>query len=132
MNIIGLDIGKKKTGICLFLEGICIPSRTIHSSQISAVVKELAEEYAAELIVIGVPLADDGSETEMSAEIRTAAETALSCMNIRMEFFNERYSSKEAGRKIADSGIDFNDDDSISACIILEDYLNEKKQKIQN
>ena len=131
MNLIGLDIGTKRTGICLYLEGICIPNKTIETRHLNGRVLELIREYSINRIIVGVPLSKDGEETEMSVWIRKAIEECCSLNDIDTVFFNERYSSAEAKRKIRASGMETKDDDCISACVILEDYIHEEEQTIQ-
>lgn len=131
MNLIGLDVGTKRTGICLYLQGICIPNKTIETSCLNERVSELVTEYSIDKIIAGVPLSKDSEETEMSAWIRKTVQESCSLNGIDTVFFNERYSSAEAKRKIRASGMETKDDDCISACVILEDYLNEEEQTIQ-
>lgn len=131
MNLIGLDVGTKRTGICLYLEGICIPNKTIETSCMNERVSGLINEYSIDRIIAGVPLSKDGEETEMSAWIRKTVQESCSSLCIDTVFYNERYSSAEAKRKIRASGLETKDDDCISACIILEDYINEEEQTIQ-
>ena len=59
-------------------------------------IEELVQEWSPRLIVLGLPPNTDGTESEMTREVKTfAAELQTRC-GIPVEFVDERYTSAEA------------------------------------
>jgi putative Holliday junction resolvase len=131
MNIISLDIGMKRTGICLYLENILLPQKTVETAFLDSSLQSIIKENDYEIVIVGVPLDKEMRETEMSGRIREIAKNLKSISSLKIEFFNEHLTTKEAER-LAKSDIKKNKQksavDSLSAMIILEEYLNEKEK----
>lgn len=131
MNIMSIDIGKKRTGICLCLEGILLPQESFKTEALQEKVSYFTENYPIESVVVGLPLDSEGGMTDMAAWIKSEAEKLRLPGSVKVDFFNERLTTKEAERIIRED--DFREKgkkniDSISAMIILKEYLeNEKK-----
>ncbi|MDD3803146.1 MAG: Holliday junction resolvase RuvX [bacterium] len=130
-NIISLDIGMKRTGICICLEGILLPQRGEETDKLDKRLCQILSENSYSLAVVGLPLDKDMRETDMAAKIKEKVKNLKSLEGLRIEFFDERLSTKEAERMSRET---FKKDkrrdavDSLSAMLILEEYLrNEKK-----
>lgn len=130
-NIISLDIGMKRTGICLFLEGILLPQGGEETEKLDKRLAQILSENDYSMAVVGLPLDAEMHETEMSAKIRERVRSLKSLEGLRVEFFDERLTTKEAERLSRESiRRERRKDavDSLSAMLILEEYLrNEKK-----
>jgi len=130
-NIISLDIGMKRTGICLFLEGILLPQGGEETEKLDKRLAQILSENDYSMAVVGLPLDGEMHETEMSAKIRERVRSLKSLEGLRVEFFDERLTTKEAERLSRESiRRERRKDavDSLSAMLILEEYLrNEKK-----
>lgn len=133
-NILGLDIGDVRIGVSIGFSETknCFPLEAIKKSEALEKIKELVKQKEISLLVIGLPLNEDNSETSTSKKIRELAnKLKLATNNIPIVFVDEYYSSQEAkerlnikvkDKKTRDTGII----DSVSATIILERYfLNE-------
>ena len=132
MNIIALDIGMKRTGICLCLENILLPQKSEETASLDKRLANLLKENDYNLVLAGIPLNKDLQDTEMSLKIKEIVKNLKSLSNINIVFFNEHLTTKEAER-IARSDIRKNKQksavDSISAMILLEEYLRNEKEK---
>ncbi len=132
MNRLALDIGTKRIGVCLYIENISLPQRFVYIDEIDKYLINIINEYSIEEIIIGLPLNRQGEETDMSKWIRDFIKNKEVFKKINTVYYNEFLSSKEAERKIKnDIGKKKYKEkvDSMSACIILENYLNEKKKE---
>lgn len=131
MNILSVDVGKKRTGICLFLEGILLPQDSFQTPLLQEKVAFYIKEYSIEKIVVGLPLSAEGEMTEMAQWIKAETEKLDIPKSADLTFFNERLTTKEAEGIL--KGDDLNSGsrmniDSISAMVILKEYLNNEKE----
>ncbi|MGE3062743.1 MAG: Holliday junction resolvase RuvX [bacterium] len=132
MNILSLDIGMKKTGICLYLENILLPQKSVETIALDISLKNMLSENKYDLLIIGIPLNKDREETQMSAKIREIAGNLKSISDVKVEFFNEYLTTKEAERIAKESlSRDRRKEavDSLSAMVILEEYLRNEEKK---
>ncbi len=130
MNYLALDIGTKFTGICLYLEGICIPYKRISTENLDRSLFKIIEENQIEKIIIGIPLNMKGEETIMSKYIRKFSQSISSLNDMEIIFVNELLTSKDAEKTLKNrEGIqDIKEKiDPVAACLIMENYLDEKK-----
>jgi putative Holliday junction resolvase len=131
MRALGLDIGTKRTGVSLAVDGIVTEYETIREPELMVVaVKIAAEKEQAELIVIGLPLNEDGTESSQATYVRTIAEQIEQVVQLPTVFVDEYLTSSEAERQMLDHGINKAEIDhridQYSAKLILEQYLSEQ------
>lgn len=123
MVFVGLDYGRKKTGVAVFREGIVLPGHTVFGSwsKILGKLQELALRYEDIEVVLGLPLSASGKPTELSQEVELFAEWLMKS-GFKVELVNEAGSSAVAvqllGRKDRKGHVD-----SLAACEILKRYL---------
>lgn len=131
MNRLAIDIGTKFTGICLCLMGIPIPYRRVNNRFLDDELRALIEEHDIEEVIIGEPLSGQNEETDISRWIKKYVRTIDSLKDLRKVYINERLTSKKAERLIKDN-IGKKDYkmkiDPVSACLIMEHYLDEIKE----
>ncbi|MDQ2076581.1 Holliday junction resolvase RuvX [Marinimicrobium sp. ABcell2] len=93
-------------------------------------VEKLLKEWRPGLVLVGLPLNMDDSESELSARARKFANRLHGRFGVAVEMVDERLSSFEAkGEVMARGGSrDYgkNPVDSIAARLILETYLNSR------
>lgn len=123
MVFVGLDYGRKKTGVAIFREGVVLPGHTVFGSwsKILGKLQELALRYEDIEVVLGLPLSASGKPTELSQEVEQFAEWLMKS-GYKVELVNEVGSSAVAvqllGRKDRKGYVD-----SLAACEILKRYL---------
>ena len=136
MIIMSVDLGKARTGIALSDSGesFAFPKTVIteyNTAHLIDKICNLADEYKAELIVVGLPKNMDGSLGSRAEECRKIAEEIQKTGGIKTVLWDERCTTLSAhtalnmtntrGKKR--KGVV----DAVAAVIILEDYLNYRK-----
>lgn len=139
MIILAIDLGKARTGIavCDKQELLASPYGTLSIYNREELLKEIlriAEERRAERFVIGLPKNMDGTEGESALAAREFACMLEEKSNIEVDFQDERGTTLTAH-----SYLNVTDTrgkkrkavvDTVSAVIILEDYIAKRKNKI--
>ena len=133
MQLLGFDYGLKNIGAATgqTLTGTATPQPPLRArdgvpdwSEVEA----LLREWQPELVLVGLPLNMDGTESELSARARKFANRIHGRFGVAVEMVDERLSSFEAkGEVMARGGSrDYgkNPVDSIAARLIVESYLN--------
>ncbi len=129
--VLGVDFGRKKTGTAFMDMDIKIPfpCRLIEESnarKVKRALMDIIEEKNIDTVVFGLPLSDEGKESEWCAEIRRFSEFLLKSVKVDIVFVDEYGTSKEAdfilrGKK---KKVKNKANDLIAAALILENYLN--------
>ena len=81
----------------------------------------LAQELGARRILVGLPLSLGGGDSAQTAETRAWAERLEGLVNVPVELFDERFTTKLAARA-GGSG----SEDSRAAAVLLEDWLGRR------
>jgi len=137
MKILAVDYGASRTGLATcdaseFLTTAITPQITLKARpKVAARVCEIAEIHA-ELIVVGLPLNMDGTEGERAEKSRKLAKTLQIWSGLPVRMWDERQSTCEAADILSETGT-FGARrkeilDSVSATVILEDYLAWRKE----
>ncbi|MGE5400137.1 MAG: Holliday junction resolvase RuvX [Ignavibacteriales bacterium] len=133
-RILAIDFGLQRIGLALSdpLKIFAYPFKTIQNdkntlSNISTVIKD----NGVNLILLGYPLKEDGSKTDVTEQIEKFKEQLVSSTKLPVLFRDERYTSSIAKmhviasvtsrKKRRDKGLI----DKNAASIILQDYLDE-------
>ncbi len=136
MRIIGLDFGAMTCGVAVSDELLITaqPLETVrrkHATKLRqtlARIEEIAAEYGAERIVVGLPKLLDGSEGERAAACRAFADDVERRTGIETVMWDERLTTVEAHRVLDEAGLDYNEKarvvDKLAASIILQNYLD--------
>jgi putative holliday junction resolvase len=124
MVYLGIDYGRKRTGIAVRLEGLVLPLDPVAGGQTDVICRigELRDSHGSITVVIGLPLSAAGKPTELSAEVEVFAErlrdlghtvALVKEAGTTAEAFMQRGKTDRKGRI-----------DSLAACEILKRYLN--------
>lgn len=133
-RILAIDFGLQRIGLALSdpLKIFAYPFKTIQNdkntlSNITTVIKA----NGVNLILLGYPLKEDGSKTDVTEQIEKFKEQLVSSTKLPVLFRDERYTSSIAKmhviasvtsrKKRRDKGLI----DKNAASIILQDYLDE-------
>ena len=125
MKILAVDYGDSRTGLATcdhteFLTTPITPQITLKArNKVAARVCEVAKEIGAELIVIGLPLNMDGTEGERAAKSRKLAKTVELWSGLPVRMLDESGTFGSRRKEILDS---------VSATVILDDYLAWRKE----
>ena len=135
---ISIDYGSKKTGLATTDVKKIIASalETVETKEIISYLYKFNQQNPIDKFIIGEPKQKDGSASTIESEISSFINLlSISFPSILIERYDERYTSKIALNFIKESGINKkkrrNKDliDKISATIILQSYLEFKKNK---
>jgi putative holliday junction resolvase len=132
--VLGIDFGARRIGLATgnTLTGTARPLNTIrHGGEPLPDIDQVVHEWNPGRIIVGLPLAADGSETTMSRATRSfAAELQARFGAISVELHDERYTSRLADSQFAQARRDgyarrrnARNLDSVAAAIIVESWL---------
>jgi len=135
-RILAIDYGQKRTGIAVTDELQIIASglTTVNTKELISFLKEYVCKENVELILVGEPKQKDGSSSEIELLIEPfLKKLTKEFPHIEIKRFDERFTSKLAFQSMIDGGLKKKQRqnkalvDKISATIILQDYLYNKK-----
>ncbi len=140
MIIMSVDLGKARTGIAISDSGesFAFPKTVITEYNTEKLVKKvaaLANEYGAELIVVGYPKNMNGSLGSRAEECKDIAEKIGMESGTETVLWDERCTTVSAH-----TALNFTDTrgkkrkeviDAVAAVIILEDYLKFRKNNLK-
>ena len=135
-RILAIDFGTKRTGIAVTdeLQMIASGLTTVETTTLVNFLKEYFENENVELVLVGQPLQKDGTPSDVETEIKKFLEVFTKEFHeMPVKRVDERYTSKMAFQTMIDSGLNKKQRqnkgliDEISATIMLQDYLIQKK-----
>lgn len=141
MRILSIDYGRKRTGIAVTdpLQIIANGLATVSTSELFDFLKQYTEKESVERMVIGKPLQTNGQPSENLARVEQFVNRWRRAMpQIPIEYYDERFTSVLAHRTMIDAGLkktarqDKALVDTISATIILQDYLQARRLRTPN
>ncbi|MDT8409718.1 MAG: Holliday junction resolvase RuvX [Wenzhouxiangellaceae bacterium] len=141
--VLGIDFGKRRIGLATgnLLTGTARPLDTIsHSGEPFGQLELVFKEWKPACIIVGLPLAQDGTESDMSRATRQfAARLQLRFPDTTLKFQDERFSSRAAESQFAQARRDGHarrrdarNLDSIAAAVILESWLAAQMQQVSH
>lgn len=133
MVVMGLDPGGRRIGIALsdptglLASAHSILYRTTPERDLAALCR-VAAEHHVERVIIGLPLHMSGDEGEEAGRAREFAGQVEAALGVPVELVDERLSSVEAERQLAQSRVRRTrwkaKLDAIAAAVVLQGYLD--------
>lgn len=122
MKILGIDYGTKRIGLAWSdtTLGMVLPYGTVKNLEELA---KLVNQEKPELVVIGWPVAANGTENKNTERVKTFGYELGQLVDAEITFSDERFSSQAADA--AGGGVSR---DEKSAMIILDGYLKRNKK----
>ena len=133
-TVLAFDFGERRIGVAVgeLQLGVAHPLATIDAVATAARfarIEALVNEWRPVLLVVGLPLALDGSEHAMTALARRFALRLQGRYGIETRLVDERLTSVEAEQQARDLGLDVRKArsriDQLAAKLILESYFNQ-------
>ena len=134
-RILAIDFGMRRMGLAvsdplgLTAQGIETLERTRIDDDLKHI-QNLTEEYSAELILIGNPISNKGTETAMSGRVAAFAKKLRRRVACPVELEDERLTTAEANRVLRDSGLSLGKRrgavDRMAATLLLQGYLDRR------
>lgn len=134
-NVLALDYGEKRIGVALAsLEArIASPLMTIEVERNNTLdkINELVKDQGISQIVVGLPRGLNGQETEQTKKVREFVEVLGSSVTVPIHLQDEAGTSllAEQELKTRRKGYSKGDIDSLSAALILNDWLEVNEQE---
>lgn len=135
MVILALDVGEKRIGVATTdeLEMLATPREVLHRrsrQQALDAIVALVERFAAELVVVGLPVSFDGQLHGQARAVQRFGEALRARLAVPVIYSDESLSSVRAEERLRAVGIRAEKIrqriDSEAAAVILEDYLRER------
>lgn len=134
-TILAFDFGMQRIGVAIgeTLLGQARALTTISAEENDkrfAAIGKLIDEWQPVQLLVGLPLALDGSEHDMTARCRRFARQLTGRFGLPVTLIDERLSSVEAEAQLAEQGLHWQarkqQVDAVAAQIILQDYFDVK------
>lgn len=134
-QVLAIDFGKKRCGVATTddLQIVASGLDTVETTRLMAFLQNYFQQNEVEAIVVGQPMDLRGNMSEVEADILQFIEGfKKEFPNVRVERFDERFTSKIASYFISQSGKNKKQRqekgliDKVSATLILQQYLERK------
>jgi putative Holliday junction resolvase len=136
-RLLALDLGTKRIGVAVSDElqmttrAVCIIERKSWKKVLKQIVSFL-DEFDAVGLVLGLPYNTDGSESEMSQEVRRLARNFSLSVDVPVFLQDERVSTYDARGNLWKLGLNEKEIrqklDAEAAALILSDFLARRNQ----
>ncbi len=135
-RVLGVDYGERRVGLAVSDPTGTIaqplPTLTRRAGKRPPVqaIADLAREWQAEVLVVGLPLTLDGDESDWTRETRAFAERLADRTGLPLHFVDERMTSVRAERAVRSLGLrraqreDKTRVDAAAAVLILQAFLD--------
>jgi len=136
MRALGIDLGQRRVGVAvsdptgLIAQPLPTLSRRAGKRMPLAALQEIASNYEVEDIVIGLPLAPSGNDTEWTSTVREVARRLENRSGVPVHLVDERFTSQAAERAVRSLGLprkkreEKGRVDAASAVLILQSWLD--------
>ncbi|HIV46314.1 MAG TPA: Holliday junction resolvase RuvX [Candidatus Acutalibacter stercorigallinarum] len=140
MIILGIDLGKARTGVAICDKGELLASpltvvTEYHREQLVEKLAVLAKENKAELLAVGLPRNMDGSEGESAQNAREIGALLEEATGLPVEFVDERGTTITAHGYLNETNTRGKKRkavvDAVAATVILEDCLRRRRNQWQ-
>jgi putative pre-16S rRNA nuclease len=135
LRILAIDFGTRRMGLAvsdalgITAQGLATLQRTRTEDDLHRLQK-LVEEYDAELVLVGNPLSQRGTETAMSERVAGFAAKLRRWVSCPVELADERLTSAQAERVLREAGLSprkrRNARDRLSAVLLLQTFLDRR------
>ena len=134
MRYLGIDYGRKRTGLAICDAGEMIASPlkvlTMTQSELVAGITDIVNRESVEAIVLGLPLNMDGTAGHQVGRVKKFAAQIKEYIDIPIHFQDERLSSFDAEGKLAGTELTRKKKkkrvDAVAAASILQSFLDQK------
>lgn len=135
-RILAIDYGQKRTGLAVTdpLQIIANGLTTVPTAQLEAFVLDYVKREQVERIVVGLPKQNSGEYSDNMRRIVPFVNRLKKVLpDVLIEMVDERFTSVLAHRTMLEAGLKKKDRqnkalvDEISACIILQTYMESRR-----
>lgn len=139
MRVLALDLGSKRIGVAVSDDAgtVATPIATLarHGDRprLHREIAELVQEWEAGLLLLGLPIALDGSEGPAATAVLAERDELAAVVGVPVEVHDERLTTRIADRALRERG-DLDSRarkalvDQVAASVILQDWLDRHRQ----
>lgn len=133
-QLLALDVGEKRIGVALADASIAIAiaydTFTVDSTEIERIARVVIEE-SVQTIVVGYPRNQSGEPTQQTVFVEAFVEK-LQDLDVSIVFQDESLTSVRAEELLDRQGKPYEKGavDSLAACLILQDYLEQHRGRL--
>ena len=134
-RVLALDVGTKTIGVAvsdpmrMFGQPVGTLSRRGVRKDVASLLP-VVDEHAPDILIVGLPLELDGSETRSARLARQVGDALGEATGLPVTYHDERYSSVEAERHLLAQDVSRHRRkqviDQVAAVVILESWLREQ------
>ena len=133
-SYLALDVGGRRIGVAVASSVALLPSPSVTLEQSDTIFDELNKiinEENVGIIIVGYPRGLSGQETQQTIDTEKFVEKLKQQVSLPIVFQDEALTSKYAKDELESRGKPYGkgDIDALAATYILQDYLNENKDK---
>ena len=130
--VLGFDWGSKAIGVAIgqSITATANPLRVLKARQGVpdwSAIQRLVDQWEPDIIVVGIPLNMDGSESESSSHARRFGRRLEGRFGIPCQGVDERLSTVEARSELKDAGKSVVRVDSHAAALIIETWFDQQE-----
>lgn len=141
-RLLGVDFGHARIGLSISdpLQIIASPLPSIQGSRNPTIAAKLvAEEIKRQqldlgLIVVGLPIHLNGTESERSTEVRTFAQALGELVSVEIQLFDERLTTVQAERLLREASMRRKQRapvvDGVSSTLLLQSFLDRQGHRL--
>ena len=132
MKILGLDYGKRRTGVAISdpSQKLAFPRKTLSFKKEKTLFAEIAkicEQDKVEKIIVGLPLNMSGEYTQQTDSTEEFTDRLKEYVDCPIELFDERLSTLQAEKSLIEKGLKkYSEIDEIAAQMVLQAYLDKQ------
>ena len=129
-----MDLGGRRIGVAVsdadgrMASPVEVVERSGSPAQDHRRLADLASEWEAEVLVVGLPLSLDGSTGPAAAAVLAEVEDLRRATGLRVETIDERFTTVEASRQLRSAGVDTRSGrkvvDMVAASVLLQAWLD--------
>ena len=143
MRVLGIDYGERRIGVAIsdptgtFATPLPTLSRRRGKRPPMGALQALAREHGAVALIVGLPLASDGTETEWCAEVRRFGDRLGGSLALEVYYVDERMTSARAERVVRSLGLPRRKReqkdrvDAAAAALILQRWLDAGGERLR-
>ena len=138
ISVLGFDFGTRRIGVAVgqTITGTATPLTTLPADNAGqpnwSAIQTLLQQWQPQLLVVGLPLHRDGSDSEMTQKVRMFAQKLAQKTGLEVVLQDERLSSNEA-ESIRQRDKNLNQQhsiDALAATIIVQDWLSNRSRSL--